>query len=333
MLPVLLDSTISSELPLTKTEFDDDDNFLFSDKKVYTMINMDTKNFNFRKIERDHDTNFLLLSEAFIYSDTVVINYQRTFMKLQDVINNLNSNVTILLLIFKFVGSKYDYFALTKKVISRTLLLKSPKFNKFKENFGICSKDFNSTNKTVERVDLKKQERTTKMIILKSFEAKNQKEIIDFHNYFCISLIKLCCYSRLDLKYKKNLALIEMGYEHFVKVTDVLRIINSLTQIELLKYQILKPHQVNLLNNTRKKIDINYFNWSYYSTGESLKDEEVQNYLLYSNESDEKKFELSLNHYRNKILKNELDRIDVILIDKIPNEKLGKICKNSFVII
>ena len=172
-------------------------------------------------------------------------------MKFQDVLNNTNSSVSFIFLVFQLLCSSFNHTKLKQKFIEEYVLYKTEEINEDNQNIDKSSsrKNFCIIEENVPELKHEK-DKISEIGIIKSKKLKENKDDylkIKIAHYlpFYINLLSCKC---INQKYDSNNVIIDTIYEYYESIIDVTNILNDLYQIK--KFIKLK----NLEKNFRLKI-------------------------------------------------------------------------------
>ena len=215
------------------TEIHTDSNFIGKNDKIDKVL---STNYNFIPFSGGQVFEGSIFEfHLFIYPIKYL--YFRSYMKFQDVLNNTNSSVSFMFLVFKILCSSINNSKLKINLIKENILYQI-KFNRddlFKIDKNLVENQFHVIEES-KREDSKSVENKSKEINdLKSIKIKEDsirdyKELeIDDHSSFYMNLLSCICKKP---KFENNNFIIKSVYSYYESMIDVSKILINLHKLE-----------------------------------------------------------------------------------------------------
>jgi hypothetical protein len=219
------------------------------------------------------------------------------YMKFQDLLNNVNSVVTLLGLILSFIGRTYNSAHLSDEIIKKSFIFKKkakdkqqPQLEIEMNNVKEKLKKTENTNNAGEQISnissdvgnqLQKRGSENYHIKFRSI-VKTEKFVVSFPDF----LFRQC-----SKKLSEDVNLFKMAESKYFQIIDILQVLLKLNQIEVLSRMNLTNHQWVLINKMRFSSSLN---------------EDVE-------ENNDEYFKM-IDHFREVFIKGELCLNDYLLL-------------------
>ena len=163
--------------------------------------------------------------KLYIYLDTTKNVYYRRYFKFQDVLNNVNSNVSIIFALFKFLASFFNKIKLRQNLIEEDMLFKID----LKENLN--NNNINKDDFSISEEKINEEcESSNEIIKLNEInQSKQNFEKLDLTDYSptLINLLSCKCKSKKKISNEFMTKIIYEYYDSLIDVTNVLMILNK----------------------------------------------------------------------------------------------------------
>ena len=223
------------------TEIHTDTNFIGNNNEIHKIL---SSNYNFNTINGKLFPGNLF--ELQLYVHPIKTLYFRSYMKFQDVLNNTNSSVSIIFIIFKLLCSSFNNLKLKHKFIKENILYQTdeikeemPPINRNLNNNNFCliedinAEEFHSAKDKIFEID--------KLKTKKLNDDNNEDEMkIKISDYLPLYINLLSCKCK-NQKFDSSNLIFKMIYEYYESIIDVSNILIKLHQIEkIIKYSAKK---------------------------------------------------------------------------------------------
>ena len=264
------------EMSSTVVNINTDSSFIVKSNEAQNVF---TSNFKQYSEEGNLNDQAPLLDLRF-YIDPIKIVYNRRYMKLQDVLNNVSSLSNVLLMILAIICRKYNSYMLKVDFIEENIMFKGD------EKFGENTLKIN-VNTAEEPVRENRNDSQHPIQLKKKLDVRPPKKIRMNSFFECVN----CCKSKKS--FRKLLS--DAADEFFSQFVDAKNIILLLAQIKELKNATLPKYQNVILSGSKIILNPN----------EKMK---VKQH--------EMSYQKCLQKLKTKILQNEYNSVDLMLINK-----------------
>ena len=263
----------------------------------------------------------------------VEFNYYRSYMKIQDLLNNVNSFFSILFIITGLIGGYFNNLQLKLNFIEENFFVRQVK-SKYKlqnllENINQIpqKKDIEMNNIEINKNDtfeplkiIKKKKKLLRDSVAKKNTKKCKKSHFSYlDNIELNSDLKfgksfffqaLCCFIKNNEKDSYKFRVYDQATLTFNKFTDIYKVINLIDQFENLKYFFLNHYQNNLLNHSKMIVDLQQIDNKNLNNKEDIK-----NFYMHSND-EAKKFLHTNTYFKDRIDRNNLTKKDLFVMNR-----------------
>ena len=198
-----------------------------------------------------HDNHQNIIFDLILYIDPIKTIYYRYYMNFQHVLNNVNSIMCILSIIFKFLSSYFNKIKLRQNFIEEDMLFKKESnFDLFDVNINSIKREFtaveenkahkqDSARNNLRELDIKPH--TSNVVSSKEFIKPKISDDLPF-------IIKLLyCKCRKKSSFLSNYALIKV-YEFYESIIDVKNILINLHKLNNFRNKIANISNTNSNN-------------------------------------------------------------------------------------
>ena len=290
-----LNNTSYIELSYQLKEFNTDSNFIGSSKEKKQILSSDYK---FVQNYPSYDGN---LSQILFYINPEKIVYFRKYKKFQDVMNNVSSFWSILLIIFKLFAMSYNRLEMRNSFIEKYINTKEvPRVNlqadENKESNEVLSNN-EFTLKIIQSNKIIKKTRN-KMIKVSYLDLRPSNQVkMDILTYLYLKMKYIFC--NLRGNQRVSLSFDEIIVNFYESLIDVGRILTILDQFDNYKKLAMSNYQLVTLNNSKIILDLNNYD---------------ENDVFIDKNKDH--LHRSFEKLKSKLKNNKLSKVDSMILNK-----------------
>ena len=247
-----LNQSKTNLMPFSIDEIHTDTSFIGSSDRKDIIL---SSKYNYRT-QDNFGRNFVF--RLVLYIDPIKTIYYRSYMKFQGVLNNVNSIVSILSIVFKFLGSYFNKIKLRQNFIEEDFLFKDDSKTDFLKN------DLNLNMSGISIEEDKRNDNNYEKDSIKKFKSNDFKvlhsdyEKLDFDNYSWSDIYLL---NNICDKSKKESNIFSPIYEFYESIIDVNNILIKLHKIDFIKENTnLKENKILLKIRRKVKNRLNELN-------------------------------------------------------------------------